>query len=549
MDNITIKQRIAQRSGERAVLEGIWKLVEQFISPFRTMFFQEKNMETAVDWRLRELYDSTAIFANQNLAASLDGSLTNSAVQWFHYVFKEPEAKRYIEVLQWLEEVNRITYTYLMSSNFSLEVNELYLDLTSYGVGALAQQEKLRGDETFEKFVFGSIPLDEWYFDQDADGNVCNFYRVLYWTAEQILDKFGPGDIPREIHDEAMSGNQSTKRHKVIYCVFKRRGPDYENADTFSVLTPDARPFGEKYFLNSSCEDLGDEGGHYEMPVYVPRWRKASGSIWGWSPSMTAIYDVLSLNQLVELIFAAGEKVIDPPIMTTKRGVMGQIDLSAAGVTVVQDMKSMAPFESRARFDVSGLTKADLKMAIQQAYFMDQLQLKESPAMTATEVHARIQLMQRLLGPTYGRLQSDLLGNMLTRTFKMLYRNRILPPPPDVAVQNGWILDVDYLGPLAKSQRFDDAAAIERTVNTATIMSERSPGVLDNINYDNAIKEYGDVVGVPAKIWNSEATVRLIREQRAQQQQQERELAMAQQGGEAMKSVGEGMQVMQGGAA
>jgi len=260
---------------------------------------------------------------------------------------------------------------------------------------------------------------------------------------------------------------------------------------------------------------------------------------------MTAIYDTLSLNQLVDLVFSAGEKAIDPAIMTTKRGIFGNIDLSAAGVTIVSDMKSMQTFESKARFDVSAISKADLQQAIERAYFMDQLQLKESPAMTATEVHARIQLMQRLLGPTYGRLQSDFLDKLLSRTFKILYRNRILPPVPQVVVQNGWELNIDYLGPLAKSQRFDDAQAIERTLGTAAGMAEQYPGITDNINADEALRELGDVVGAPARIWNSRVTVEQTRKSRMAAMQQQQQIMMAQQGGEAMKAVGEGAQAIQ----
>ena len=550
MKNVTIRQRVQQRSGERSSLEGMWKLVERFISPYRTMFFNSKSSEASVNWRLRDLYDSTAIFANQNLAASLDGSLTNSAIQWFHYVFKQPEAMGFVEVLQWLEECNRITYQALQESNFSLETNELYLDLTSFGVGALGQEAVEKPNGSLDTMDFKSIPLDEFYFDQDHRGQVLNFYRKFYWTAEQILTKFGEDSIPVKIYDEAISGTRSSTRHQIIYCIWKRQGAEFDNADTFSILEPDARPYGFKYFLLNSLEDLGEEGGFYEMPVYIPRWRKATGSIWGWSPSMTAIYDTLSLNQLVELVFSAGEKAIDPAIITTKRGVFGNIDLSAAGVTVVSDMKAMQAFESKARFDVSSLSKSELQQAIERAYFMDQLQLKESPAMTATEVHARIQLMQRLLGPTYGRLQSDFLDLLLNRTFKMLFRYRMIPPVPKVVTDNGWELDIDYLGPLAKSQRFADAQAIERVVGTATAMRETFPGVTDNIDADATIRELGDVAGAPAKIWLSKADVDKIRKARAAEMEKQQELATAQAAGDAGQSLGKAgqeLQLMQGG--
>jgi hypothetical protein len=540
MENVKIRKRVHARKSERAALESVWKLVEQFISPYRTTFFSEKSSESSQDWRLRELYDSTGIFAAQNLGASLDGSLTNPAIQWFHFMFRNPEAQKYLEVVKWLEECDRTTYNVLAASNFSLETNEIYLDLVHYGVGALAEEEETNAFNQFDGLDFSSIPLDEFYFDQDHRGRVINIYRSFYWTSEQILEKFGREGIPMKIYDEAISGSRSNNRHKLIYCVFKRRGRFFETVDTFSILPPESRPYGSKYFLEETLETLGKEGGYYEMPVFVPRWRKATGSIWGWSPSMTAIYDVLTLNQLVDLVFSAGEKAIDPAIMTTKRGVYGNINLEAAGVTVVSDMNAMKAFESNARFDVSGINKAELKDAIERAFFMDQLQLKESPAMTATEVHARIQLMQRLLGPTFGRLQSDYLDKMLNRTFKILYRAGKLPPVPKIVTEKGWDLDIQYLGPLAKAQRFDDAQAIERVTGNAMALRDLFPDIGDNLDGDTVIREIGEVIGAPARIWTGKDQMEGVRKQRQSEIAQRQQIEMAAQGGEAMKAMGEG---------
>lgn len=544
MDNIKIRQRLEARATERTALEGIWKIIEKFICPYRTMLFADKNSEMAIDWKLRELYDSTAIFANQNLAASLNGSLTNMAVPWASYIIKAPEARYFVEVQRWLDEVNYIIMEQLQGSNFGLESNELYLDLTSYGIGNLAHMEETNPDGSFKSFNFSALPLDECYFDVDHMGRPINFYRKFYWTSIQIVEKFGRQAVPMEIVDKALSGNRSTDRYEVIYCIYKRQGQEFENVNTFGILTPEKRPYGEKYFLEKDLTTLSDEGGFYEFPSYIPRWRKSTGSIWGWSPSMTAIYDTLTLNELVDLILSAGEKAIDPAIMVTKRGVLGQIDLSAAGVTVVSDPKAMAPFESRARFDVSSLSKQDLQIAIERAYYTDQLQLKESPAMTATEVYARIQLMQRLLGPTFGRLQSDFLGPMLERSFKILYRNRMLPEIPSIILERGWELNIDYLGPLAKSQRLDDAQAIERTLSAAASLQQTFPNITDNFDPDEAIRELGDVLGAPARVWVPRNQMAEERRARAEQASSMQQLEGMQMGGDAIKSIGEGAKAM-----
>jgi len=103
----------------------------------------------------------------------------------------------------------------------------------------------------------------------------------------------------------------------------------------------------EDRILYEDATQLGDEGGYFEMPAFVPRWRKTAGSQWGYSPAMVCLSDVLTLNQLVELILIAGEKVVDPPVLGRRRGVFGDVDLRAGGYTTVADEKSITVFESK----------------------------------------------------------------------------------------------------------------------------------------------------------------------------------------------------------
>ncbi len=66
--------------------------------------------------------------------------------------------------------------------------------------------------------------------------------------------------------------------------------------------------------------------------------------------------------------------------------------------------------------------------AIRQAFFVDQLMLRESPNMTATEVIARNEEKMRLLGPVLGRLQAEMLQPLINRSFNLLAKQRIFDP-------------------------------------------------------------------------------------------------------------------------
>lgn len=547
MDGRTIKRRVEARMSDRSNLDSTWNLIERFIVPFRVSMFSSKDSEGNVDWRRRDLYDPTAVNANANLAAHIHGAMTNSELKWFGWGYRDPAMEKVSEAKMWLDDADMITYQSIKQSNFDLEANEIYLDLPSFGEGVMTSMpvEDDRGE--LIRTQYRTLPPDECFYDRDVEGNLINFYRVLQWTADQIVDKFDVDldSLPRPIVQAYKDPARSLLRFKIIFCIYKR--PENADADVFTKLAPENRPYGGKYIFWDDSSQIGEEEGYHEMPVFAPQWRRVSGSQHGFSPGMVAIWDALTLNQLVELVMVSGEKVIDPTILTTQKGVFGDIDLSAGGTVVVKDIeKSMKAFESKARFDVSALNKQELRDAINETYYVNELKLKESPAMTATEVHARVQLMQRLIGPTFNRLKTHFMNPAVTRQFMINFRYKKFPPLPDV-LQQGADLKIDYLGTLAKAQKMESADSINRWLGATIALSEAFPEIRDLPNVDAIVREQAENEGIPTRLINSPAVVRKTRVNRQKKQAELEQIAMMQAEGDAAQSVGKGTIAMKEG--
>lgn len=77
----------------------------------------------------------------------------------------------------------------------------------------------------------------------------------------------------------------------------------------------------------------------------------------------------------------------------------------------------MTPLEAPGKFDVSQLVLEDLRKRINHALLADRLAEINTPAMTATEVLERSAEIARILGASFGRLQSELLTPLLKRAF------------------------------------------------------------------------------------------------------------------------------------
>lgn len=538
-----IKARFNTLVSLRKTVEDVWEVINHLVVPFRGDFFRDITTEHAVTWRdNREIFDSTAVDAANTLAASIHGSLTSPAIRWFELAYRDLVLNGIKEAREWLENGAHKCFLALQDSNFNLEANETYLDLVSYGTSAIIEEVEEKNG-AFKKLIFQSVPVEETWFEQDHTGQAYRFYRRFMWTPVQMVTKFGD-KVPKTIKEKAATPQGMDVKEAVVMCIYPR--PNKRDADVSKVLAPRQRPFGMKYILLKDASRLGGEGGYYEFPAFIPRWRKTSKSMWGHGPAMIALPDILTINQLVELILKATEKVVDPATMVSERGLLSDLDLEPAGMTVVRDIeKSMKPYESGAKFDVSQLQRVELQRQIRSIFFVDQLELKESPAMTATEVQTRYELMQRLLGPTLGRLQSDYLDPLVQRTFNILYRAGELGEPPGVVFEHSSELDIIYTGPLVRAQRADIAQGVTRWVASVAELGQIEPEVLDVPDWDAIVKELGSLEGVPAKLMNSNTVIKKLRSDRKAEQAKIQEGLEDEQRGKGLEALGKGQKALE----
>jgi len=460
---------------------------------------------------------------------------------WFDLKFREEELNSEPALKEWLEDCGQRVFQALQDSNFNIEAAETYLDLVSYGTSILVEEPE--EDIGWNGVNFQSVPIRECYFEEDSRKQVLRLYRNLSWTPMQIIDKFGEDKVPATVLTRSINPESANTKMQLVFCIYRRE--DKKDVDTSGLLAPKNRPFGFKYILVEGKEEMGEEGGYYEMPAFVARWRKTAGSRWGHSPAAVAMGDILTLNQLKEAVLMAAGKVIDPVILTEEVGMFGDLDMEKGGINVVGDITKIAPFESGSRFDVGAMQIDWLQQAIEKAFYQDQLQMKESPAMTATEVNVRYEMMQRLLGPTLGRLQNDFLDPLIQRTFNIMYRAGALmeiPEGHDIGE-----MDIEYTGPLPRAQKKDTAMAIQNWIGGVAQLAEIFPEALDRVDIDAAVKELALLDGVPSKLIKDDKEVEEAREAKEEEMKQAQGMAKAQQGGEAAQAVGKGAQELHDG--
>jgi len=527
-----IKKRVDALTSDRGTWEVNWQEILDYVMPRKA---DVVTLRTKGEKRTEVLFDSTAVTANNLLAASLQGTLTSPSLPWFSIKLRDEEINENRDVQLWLEDTARRMYDTFNETNFNTEVHEMYLDLCSIGTGALFVEEGNKGYD-IDGIHFNCLHIAEYYIQENINGKVDTLYRKYKLTARQAVQEFGEKNVGEKILTAAKE--KPDQKFNFIHAVEPTE--DYKRATgKSSTKLP--------YHSCHVCEEdkmVVRTGGYNEFPYLVPRWSKATGEIFGRSPSYNALPDIKTLNKAVEIGLKAWAKAIDPPLLVQDDGVIGRVRTTPAGITVVRNDGAIKPLQIGSNWQITDLKENQLRTAIRQAYYSDQLQLQDGPQMTATEVQVRYELMQRLLGPTLGRFQTEFLNPLIERVFGIMYRANALDQAPSIIGDTK--IDIEYVGPLARSQRMEEAVAIERLYQLAMNIGQIDPAIMDNIDHDEAIRMRAKLLGVPKTIMKDINDVNDIREQRAmmQQAQQQAQLQQAQAQtaltqGQAMNQLGQ----------
>jgi hypothetical protein len=526
-----IRKRLDKLEADRGTWESHWQEILDYVMPRKA---EITFLRSRGEKRTEVLFDSTAITANNLLAASLQGTLTSPSLPWFSLKLRDDDANKVRDIQIWLEDTARRMYAVFNESNFNTEVHEMYLDLCSVGTSAIFVEEANEG------FIqgglhFNTLHIAEYFIQENSTGRVDTLYRKYKMTARQAVQEFGEDNVGTKIK-EALKAKPDTQ-FNFIHAV--EPTSDYERSVGMKSKTK--LPF---HSCHVCFEDkmVVRTGGYNEFPYLVPRWSKATGEIFGRSPSYNALPDIKTLNKAVEIGLKAWAKAIDPPLLVTDDGVIGRVRMTPAGITVVRSDTAIKPLQIGSNWQITDLKENQLRTAIRQAYYSDQLQLQEGPQMTATEVQVRYELMQRLLGPTLGRFQTEFLNPLIERVFGIMMRADALMPRPEA--MSGLNMDIEYVGPLARSQRMEEAIAVERLYQLAMQVVQVDPTVMDVINHEQAIRMRATLLGVPKTVLRGEDEVAEIREERAAAQQAAQEQAMAQQQADTALSQGKAMTEM-----
>lgn len=485
-DTEALLRRYRAARDRSSAWDGHWRECYEFTLPSRDASSAQPGAR-----RVDRLFDGTAADAVDQLAASLLAQLTPPWARWFSLsagVELEDEERGTVAPL--LEKAADVVRGHFDRANFAVEMHQAYLDLVIAGTASLLFEEAPPGAPS--AFRFTAVPLSELVVEEGASGRLDVTFRRSEAGLATLRERFPQAVLPDSIVDRAEA--DPTARVPVLEAVLPE--PDGGGFVYTALLDPEGATG-----LGASDAVVLAEGRFARSPFITFRWLKAPGEAYGRSPVMKALPDIKTANKVVELVLknasisvtgiwqADDDGVLNPANIRLVPGAIIPKAVGSAGLT---------PLESPGRFDVSQLVLDDLRGRIRHALMVDRLGQVDSPRMTATEVMERSAEMARVLGATYGRLQSELLTPLIMRGLSILRRRGEIP---DVRI-DGRVVDLVYQSPLARTQAQSDA---QNTLTWLTSVAGLGPAAAEAVDTVAAARWLGRTLGVPAELIREKA--------------------------------------------
>ena len=532
---------------DRREVEEWWQEISEKVLP-RKSYVTEANDGFADNAKFRRLVDTTAVDACQTLANGHSSYITPADQRWFYW--SAPERVKTDEVEGWYRHCSTLAAMEISSSNFYTNLDEAYLDRSGFGIATFSAWPSRAGGLNVQVH-----PVNSYTIEESEEGYVDTIYFLIEKGIRQLVLLLGEDNIQKSEKlatswkEYKMKGRN--KKHRVLHCVYPREMDERELGSRESRHMP----YGSLYICYESKVVL-DNSGFQENPYCSSRYLKHSGrgNQYGFSPAWRSMPVIDQLNFFGKVRNLVAEKQAVPSVLYPDY-MEGDIDLRGGGATAFKAGKTAGSYHlphewgNQGRYDVTAEEMRHLQEGVKAAFHVDLFkmfaEMDRAAQMTRLEVGERASEKMVQFAPSFTRFTAD-FQTFMNRIFGILLRQGKFPPPPDGAIvpdpytgkpgiENPQVI---YQSKIALALQQLQNSGADQMMERALGVSAVAPEVLDNINLDQWIRSSGRNDGVHESLFHESDHVEAIRDARAQQQEQERQLAMAEQAASAAGKVG-----------
>lgn len=520
---------------ERSSWMSHWKDISEVLLPRAGRFLPTENNRGGKA-AFRKILDSTGTRALRTLSGGMMSGMTSPARPWFRLTTFNPELDESYEVKVWMSQVTSLMQMVFYKSNTYRALQMAYEELGAFGTSATLIYDD------FDRVIHcHPLTIGEFAIATDSRGRVNTVYREFRMTVAMLVQEFGLENVSRTVKDLYDRG-QMDEWVEVINAIEPRTERDPRKTDAKNM------PYLSVYF-----EKSGDKGkvlretGFTEFPAMCARWSVTGGDIYGTSPGMEALGDLCQLQQMQFRKSQAIDYKVHPPVLIPSEMKNMVTQFLPGGVIPYSNAQQAQQIRSAymVDLDLNSLLVdiQDVRQRINEAFYRDIFMLmvnSTDKTMTATEVTERHEEKMLLMGPVLERLNAEMLDPLINIVFNKLVQADLLPPLPEDL--QGQQLNVEFISILAQAQKAISTNSVDRMFSVLGNLAGMRPDIVDNVDLDFWPQWYADALGVDPRFIVSGKKVAVIREQRAQAEQQAAAMEQLQGATQAAKNMGMTMQ-------
>jgi hypothetical protein len=479
------------------------------------------------------IVDPTGTYAVRVCSSGMMSGLASPSRPWFKIAPSIKGIKLDAEGRAWIDEVEDRIYTVLAGSNFYNSFAQECEDLVVFGTAPVIIYEDERDLLRCYNPVCG-----EYYLSSGATMRVEGLYRVFVMTVAQIVDFFGVESCPADIQKLWEQKGASLDTERIVAHSIE---PNFGIQGGDAGKIPGNFAWREVYWVyGSGSEQPLSMRGFVEQPFTAARWSTQSNDAYGRSVGMDVLPDVVQLQVETARKAEAIEKMVRPPLLASLELKNQPSSILPGHVTYVSNLGPGNGMRSiyDVNPDISAMERdlAAIQDRIKKGFFNDIILMISSlppDRRTATEISALMSERLQVLGPVIENIITESLKPKLKRVFGIMKRKNLLPPVPES--MKDIPIDIEFISMLALAQKAAATGGLERLAALLGNMAAIYPDALDNLNPDNFINTFSELLDNPQSVLRSPDEVAAMRQARQQAQQKQQQAMEMSQGVNDMK--------------
>lgn len=490
-----------------------WQDLSDYILPRRLRYLVGDKKKVK---RNTKIINPTATRAVRILQSGMMAGMTNPSRPWLRFV-ADKELMRNARVSRWLGDLGPKVLEAFNRSNVYKCLPKFYGDLAVFGTAAMYIEpdpvDVLRG------FV---LPMGQFWVANDPRGRVDTLYREFTMSVLNTIRKFG-WDRTSERVKSLYRAKQFDQDVTIIHAVEPRYVYDPSKLDAVNM------PWRSVWMEKDGPDTNGvlRESGFRRFPYLVARWEVTDDADdpYGDGPGLEAIGDAIGIQFIERRKAQAVDMITKPPMSGPSNLRPTAVSLVPGGYTGVDAISGGQEFKPAVLLREGVVKVFDdstevLKIRLNQTFFADlwlMLASTDRREITAREVDERHEEKMIQLGPVVDRLNDELIDPLCETTVNALIDREDYPPPPPELF--GATVKVDNISIIGQAQKLVGAVGLERMAGFAGNISAVKPDVLDNVDTDQLIRNYADILGISPDNMTTRERMEAARQARAEQEQ------------------------------